>query len=215
MGLRKTYLVAYNFASLIGWAYALYLLTTVKDSSRSFEKTGDIVTYVQTMAVLEIFHALLGLVKTPVITTIIQVFSRLTLVWLICYNFNQTSVTKEFAYSSMVFAWSVTEIIRYSYYGLNLLGFNPKFLVWCRYTFFYLLYPIGAGSEWILIYKSLDLATVKFGLNAYYAFVALLIIYVPGFYVMYTHMIVQRKKYLNPKNKVDNFNSKSKSKKLN
>lgn len=47
----------------------------------------------------------------------------------------------------MVFAWSFTEVIRYAFYAFSLIGFEPYPLLWLRYTTFYILYPIGAGSE--------------------------------------------------------------------
>lgn len=55
----------------------------------------------------------------------------------------------------MVLAWSTTEIVRYSFYAFNLLGKNPYALLWLRYTAFYVLYPLGAGSEAFLIYATL------------------------------------------------------------
>lgn len=58
-------------------------------------------------------------------------------------------------YTSMILAWSTTEVIRYSYYACNLLGSEPYFLLYLRYTTFYVLYPLGASSEAFLIYATL------------------------------------------------------------
>lgn len=33
-----------------------------------------------------------------------------------------------------ILAWSITEIIRYGYYGLNLIKIVPHFLIWLRYN---------------------------------------------------------------------------------
>ena len=55
----------------------------------------------------------------------------------------------------MVFAWSLTEVIRYAFYTANLAGSEPFILVYLRYTTFYILYPLGALSEAGLIYQSL------------------------------------------------------------
>lgn len=55
----------------------------------------------------------------------------------------------------MVFAWSFTEVIRYSYYACNLLGYEPSVLLYIRYTTFYVLYPLGASSEAFLMYATL------------------------------------------------------------
>lgn len=55
----------------------------------------------------------------------------------------------------MVFAWSFTEVIRYSYYACTLLEYESSILVYLRYTTFYVLYPLGASSEAFLIYATL------------------------------------------------------------
>lgn len=55
----------------------------------------------------------------------------------------------------MLFAWSVTEVIRYTFYVLSLLGIDVYLLNWCRYTFFLVLYPLGAGSEAFLSFSTL------------------------------------------------------------
>jgi very-long-chain (3R)-3-hydroxyacyl-CoA dehydratase len=58
----------------------------------------------------------------------------------------------------MLLAWSVTEVIRYSFYAWNILDEVPYFLLWlryqyrgisidCRYSTFWVLYPIGVGAE--------------------------------------------------------------------
>jgi hypothetical protein len=51
----------------------------------------------------------------------------------------------------MILAWSITESIRYAFYACSLLGFQPKPLLWLRYNTFYILYPLGAGSEAFLM----------------------------------------------------------------
>lgn len=55
----------------------------------------------------------------------------------------------------MVLAWSLAELIRYTFYAFNLAGWNSNMLLWTRYTAFYVLYPLGASSEASLIYASL------------------------------------------------------------
>src|SRR5882724_5815564 len=62
-------------------------------------------------------------------------------------------------YASMVLAWSMTEIIRYSFYATNLLKYEPRWLLWLRYNTFFVLYPLGAGSEAALIFSTLPSST--------------------------------------------------------
>lgn len=105
------YLVAYNLASLAGWAYVLYRLidhlSTMSSSftwssifpghqqhrallaraSTSYADFGDVVRWVQTSALLEVVHVALGFVRSGLGTTASQVASRLILVWGILLQF--------------------------------------------------------------------------------------------------------------------------------
>jgi very-long-chain (3R)-3-hydroxyacyl-CoA dehydratase len=81
----SAYLVAYNLASAVGWALILKLVVESWLAGESpavlYGKAGVLLQVVQTAAALEVVHALLGLVRSPVGTTALQVASRLTLVW--------------------------------------------------------------------------------------------------------------------------------------
>ena len=83
--LLKTYLLAYNGACALGWGYLLYLTavayTSAVPPSTLWATLALPLTVVQTAAVLEVLHALLGLVNAPVGPTAAQVASRLLLVW--------------------------------------------------------------------------------------------------------------------------------------
>lgn len=123
----RTYrFVSYSTLSYIPKPLAIYL-----DRAASVHGTaGALVAVVQSLAVFEILHAVLGLVKTPVPTTVIQVFSRLWLVWGISERYEQASTSPW--YASMVFAWAVTECIRYPFYANALMGSESGFLQWAR-----------------------------------------------------------------------------------
>jgi len=68
----------------------------------------------------------------------------------------------------MVLAWSLAEIIRYTFYAFNLAGLNSSTLVWIRYTAFYVLYPVGASSEASLIYATLPSSSILGWLQGMY-----------------------------------------------
>ena len=106
-----------------------------------------------------------------------QVASRLLLVWGVVNNF--PTLAKSAAYSSMLVAWSVTEVIRYSYFVLNLSGYQPSAVTWLRYNAFYVLYPLGISSECWLIFKAIKPARE---LRQEYAWFLqlMLFIYIPG-----------------------------------
>jgi len=103
--------------------------------------------------------------------------SRIFLVWGIVTSF--PFLAKSAAYSTMLIAWSVTEVIRYWFFTLSLGGLLPGFLSWLRYNTFWVLYPLGISSEWWLIYKAVGPAK---GIRQEWAWLLQLILagYVPG-----------------------------------
>lgn len=75
-----------------------------------------------------------GIVRAPLLTTAMQVASRFVLVWGIVDQFPATTAFDPL-YSSMLFAWSATEVIRYSYFAINLYFKDvPDFLLWLRWV---------------------------------------------------------------------------------
>ncbi|KAK6611572.1 protein tyrosine phosphatase-like protein [Botrytis cinerea] len=169
---RKTqYLILYNFVSALLWLVVLgrvLLLVPLVGFGRLYPAVGTFVKWTQTMALLEVVHAALGVVRAPISTTGMQVASRLLLVWFIVNPFPW--VAKSTGYSTMLIAWSVTEVIRYSYFVITLSGYKPAIAI----------EPAGE------IYGSLYPLVLK----------AILLIYIPGSYILFTHMIKQRSKVL-------------------
>lgn len=110
-----------------------------------------------------------------------QIASRILLVWGVTYPFPHLASSP--AYSSMLLAWSVTEVIRYTYFGLNTAGSPPPdALVWLRYNTFYVLYPMGILSEvWLICLATGPAGEVWVGFE--WALYAILAIYVPGEYL--------------------------------
>ena len=112
--LIKSYLVTYNLLSAAGWSFVLYRtishLSAFQSSQPSpflwipsfipanyvplyqracttYDAVGATTASVQTAAVLEILHVLLGFVRSSLATTTIQVASRLFSVWAIAASF--------------------------------------------------------------------------------------------------------------------------------
>lgn len=108
-----------------------------------------------------------------------QVASRFLLVWGIVYNFPATT-SQSLAYSTMLLAWSTTEVIRYSYFAVNLAyGGVPSWLTWLRYDAFFVLYPLGISSECWLVY--LAIAPAKTWNPAFeWVLKLVLFVYIPG-----------------------------------
>jgi hypothetical protein len=94
-----------------------------------------------------------GLVRSPLPTTVMQVFSRVLLVWGIVFRHPAATSPSPF-YSSMLIAWALTEVVRYSFFVQNIRGVVPPALVWLRYNLFYILYPVGITSEVVMMWKA-------------------------------------------------------------
>lgn len=71
-----------------------------------------------------------GLVSSGVMTTLMQVYSRVFIVWFIVEGVN--GVSDNIGLLLVCFAWGITEVIRYSYYFFALLNAIPYLLQWCR-----------------------------------------------------------------------------------
>ncbi|KAL8167630.1 hypothetical protein V2J09_009129 [Rumex salicifolius] len=208
--LRRVYLSIYNWAVFFGWAQVLFFaVKTLKEEG--YEHVYDAVEkpllLAQSAAVLEIFHSLVGLVRSPISATLPQILSRLFLVWGVLYRFPEIRI--HFLVSSLVLSWSLTEIIRYSFFGLKeAFGFTPSFLLWLRYSTFLVLYPSGISSEVGLAFLSLPYVKTSeqfcvrmpnmwnFSFDYYYACILAILLYVPGSPHMYTYMLGQRKRIL-------------------
>jgi very-long-chain (3R)-3-hydroxyacyl-CoA dehydratase len=222
--LTTNYLLAYNALSLLLWTTLLgraILLIPVLLSHHKLHGLYDalfspLLKYTQTLALLEILHALLGLVRASPLTTGMQVASRILLVWGVLDRYpDLVSTTNkwgrvsvgmtgtDYAFTGMILAWSVTEVIRYGYFVYTL-GISPRvpgWLIWLRYNTFFVLYPVGISSECALIWLAMTPAheNKEGTMEMFYRLV--LAIYVPGSYILYTHMMAQRKKVLKGKGK--------------
>ncbi|OAG00762.1 tyrosine phosphatase-like protein [Paraphaeosphaeria sporulosa] len=194
--LRIQYLTFYNIVFAALWAAvgitALIFVCLGSSKAEIFREVEPLARWTQTLTLIEIMHAAVGIVKSPVSTTAIQVLTRCIQVWMIwwCFPFSTAS---SHAFLILVLAWAAADAIRYLYLALNMHGKAPKYLVWLRYTMFYPLYPIGIGAEWWLMYRSVGpVGRVNAALP--YMWYFLLALYVPGAYTMFTYMVKQRKK---------------------
>lgn len=90
MGPKEIYLILYNVCACVGWSVVLALalktlalgipqdgLTESLSNVYAAEGLAAFLTYSQTAALLEIAHAGLGLVRSPLLVTAMQVGSRI------------------------------------------------------------------------------------------------------------------------------------------
>ena len=191
----RYYLSAYNLIALVMW---LLFLVQFLFSGCQLNTTGLLLLNVaQGLAVLEIMHALLKWVKSPVVSTAAQVFSRLFVLVLInlFIHHNPFLSLTQAGIIIVALAWSVTEVVRYSYYFLLLYNREPRWLLWMRYSFFILLYPLGVSGEWLVFLTPVFEHGIS--LNVYNAVIAgTFIAYAYYFPVLYGYMWKQRKQKL-------------------
>ncbi|KAL1971595.1 hypothetical protein VTN31DRAFT_2216 [Thermomyces dupontii] len=226
----RAYLFVYNLVSLALWATCtlrglllLIKLTPPADNLPAIFHAiySPLLAATQTLAGLEVLHSLVGFVRAPVTTTFMQVASRFLVVWGVMYPFHEGSLFVEFgegivggdpakgaklgdyAFLGCLFAWGITECIRYGFFALQLGGFSvQKWWMWLRYNTFFVLYPAGISSECVLMWLGLDPAAKIHPLYRWFL-ISMLVIYVPGSYILYTHMMAQRRRVLRGKSRVD------------
>ncbi|KAK0732824.1 tyrosine phosphatase-like protein [Apiosordaria backusii] len=199
---KKAYLVLYNAASAIAWLTVLgRVVATLAYKGDTFFVplvVDNFARVTQSFAVMEILHALTGIVPAPVFTTLMQVASRLFLMYAVTLPFPHLNSSAW--YSSMLCAWATTEIIRYTYFVFKQFDSVPGALHWLRYSAFLILYPIGISSEVAMTLKALfgPASSGAFAWSAWYPYAlgAVLLSYIPGSVVLYGHMLKQRRKYL-------------------
>ena len=204
------YLILYNFIQLCGWSFFFFrgVLNLINFNSlqEMYSNTHIILECCQYGAFLEIIHAITGIVKTSILSTSIQIIGRISIVLLLQF----VPVEISYGYLIIFFAWSSIEIVRYSYYILNLIkknysNFNiPYLLIWCRYTFFIVLYPIGSFGEMLIIYnaqkyfnKIILWKNNVFNIYVGNLFYPIYILFLPGLIFMYGYLFKQRKKVFN------------------
>ncbi|KAI8337233.1 tyrosine phosphatase-like protein [Chlamydoabsidia padenii] len=179
----QTYLLAYNILSWSGWFYVLVLalnelIKTGGQWQGVFDATWSALQIVQTAALFEVFHSVVGWVRAPFMTTLMQVLSRLLLVWGVNAMF--PAIHTHGAYTTMIIAWCIAELVRYSFYAFNLTtGSVPSIIAWARYNFFLVLYPLGVSSELMMIYQALPYAK-DIHIAYYYGLIASALTYAPG-----------------------------------
>ena len=210
MSISSLYLILYNFLQLCGWSFFFFKGINLIINSKSFQEiyldTHLILEYCQYGAFLEIIHSIIGLVRSSIFATSIQIIGRIIIV--VILQFFESAISK--GYLLIFFAWSIVEIVRYTYYIINLLQkefvkFNiPYLLIWCRYSFFIVLYPIGVSGEMITVWnakKDFSKFILYKGNNFNFTVANLIypirLFYIPALVYLYGYLFKQRRKVLN------------------
>ncbi|ETS84466.1 hypothetical protein PFICI_02491 [Pestalotiopsis fici W106-1] len=210
MTVQNTYLIAYNALSFLLWGHitvsTVLQLPGLYAESRLADLYADVLPLLsatQTLALLEVVHAALGLVRASAGTTALQIGGKNLVVWTVMVKFpeiitgsGESSQWGVAFFLGCVLAWGCSEIIRYGYFVAQLsTGDTPRWLKLLRYNAFLPLYPIGLLSEAGLVYLALTEGT---GVGQFYKGYLLLglLTYLPAGPFLYTHMLSQRRKVL-------------------
>lgn len=172
------YIDFYNsLGSVVGiTAIVMISLNHFQKSEHFLFKMGCI----QSFYLIEILNIFFGASKAKIFPTLLQLSSRLFVIWPICFSYNYTHVTVHL----MLISWFISDTMRYFFY----LSRN-KILKFLRYNLFIVLYPIGTFCEIILVSRTENVAT---GLFKYFLRVIMLF-YIPGFIFLFFHMLKRRK----------------------
>ncbi|CAN8101913.1 unnamed protein product [Discula destructiva] len=197
------HLIAYNsiFALLWSFIFAQTARTAVNNGlDRVYPVLRIPVLFTQTAAFMEVFHALIGLVHAPVLTTFVQVAGRCTVLWIVLEVY--PSAAWSAFYTFMLLAWSAADVIRHLYFATRLVGGHQySRLTWLRYSAFYVLYPVGIVSEMAVVYLAISEAWSLGYRGHAWGYMLAATLYIPAAPTLFNHMRRQRRKVLASKQK--------------
>ncbi|XP_025878616.1 very-long-chain (3R)-3-hydroxyacyl-CoA dehydratase PASTICCINO 2A-like isoform X1 [Oryza sativa Japonica Group] len=208
--LRRLYLSVYNWIVFIGWvqvSWSMILALLEKRYEAVYAAVEQHLLFAQTAAIMEILHSIVGLVRSPVSSTLPQITARLFMIWGILRSFPE--IHTHIFVTSLLISWCITEVTRYSFNGMKeSFGFTPSWLLWLRYSTFIVCFPIGMVSEVGLVYivvpfmKASEKYCLRmpnkwnFSIKYFYASVFFMALYAPVYPHLFHYLIVQRKKAL-------------------
>ncbi|GKY92003.1 hypothetical protein MPSEU_000171900 [Mayamaea pseudoterrestris] len=167
---KDAYLILYNFLCCAGWALICKIAvqsifsdlaanTNVTDALShvyAASHMAQLLWYTQMAAIMEVVHAMLKLVRSPVLVTAMQVGSRIFALLAVAYA---PSAQAQWGAGLMILSWSLVEVPRYAFYILAILTGDatkrtPYWLFWLRYSLFAVLYPSGITGELTVFFKA-------------------------------------------------------------
>ena len=157
--MSRIYLMVYNLVAALGWGYLLFKIANGMQGGANGKQLWQSIRlpliFVQSSAILEVFHSLLGLVRSPLLPTILQVGSRLFCLWI--YMVPSNGANGHWSLYLCVASWALVEIPRYLFYcaAVSTPG-KPvnSLLFWLRYNLFIILYPSGISGELFQMYNA-------------------------------------------------------------
>ncbi|KAF0704434.1 hypothetical protein AaE_014935 [Aphanomyces astaci] len=226
--IKTAYLAGYNVVSAVGWAYILWHLCSllyddadvVLSSAKLWSRIAIPLKYLQTMAMLEVVHALVGVVRSPVGSTLMQgkgvctvvvvLSSRLFVLWVVLVLC--PSSRYHWGFLLTIGSWSMVEVPRYAFYALSVIGWAsslhmlynvPDWLFFLRYHLYLILYITGLVGELTCMVNALPFLSTgiysielpnkhNIAISLHAVVCGMLVLYVVCCPVMYKHMTTQR-----------------------
>lgn len=217
---RLVVALAYNIAQTLAWGSCAAMLDnavrwSVFDptvlASRTWPAVGAGVVLAQFIALVEPLLCLLGVIKSQVLTVCMQLLVR-NIVLMLAVN-RHPELQSHIAVFMFMFAWILSEVVRFPWLTCKVLGTPPPFLSLLRYALPLVLYPLGGlGEAWTMwrARSVLDKPDVLFSLGStdvtltHIVHFVYMPCYLPGFAFLYLTAIKRFKKELR------NFNHKRK-----
>ncbi|XP_019359516.1 PREDICTED: very-long-chain (3R)-3-hydroxyacyl-CoA dehydratase 3 [Gavialis gangeticus] len=213
--LKRGYLFMYNLVQFLGFSWIFVNMTVRlfilgKDSFYdTFHTISDMMYFCQTLALMESVNSLIGLVRSPLIPSLIQVFGRNLILFIILGSVEEMQSRAVVFF--IFYAWSMIEIFRYPFYMLSSIDMEWKVLTWIRYTIWIPLYPVGALAEAVSVIQAIPIfsETGKFSLRlpdplnvtinfSFFLQIYLILLFLGGF-INFRYLYKQRRQKLGPK----------------
>ncbi|XP_068151117.1 very-long-chain (3R)-3-hydroxyacyl-CoA dehydratase 3 [Drosophila tropicalis] len=210
---KKVYMIFYNLAMFVGYLYIvcvmgiLYYRDGPDSISKTYANVGNAFKFVQLLQYLEVMHPLFGYTKGSPLVPFFQVSGRNFILFLMI-EAETRMYTKPVVFYVFII-WSLVELVRYPYYLSQLLGRELGLLTWLRYTIWIPLYPMGIVCEGIIVLRSIPYIeeTKRFTVEmpnkwnitfdmVLFLKVYLLLLTLPGSYLVMSHMSKLRAKKL-------------------
>ncbi|KAM6937445.1 very-long-chain (3R)-3-hydroxyacyl-CoA dehydratase [Xenentodon cancila] len=161
VNIRTGFLFVYNLVQFLGFSW-IFVNMTVRlfifgqDSLYdTFHTISDMMFFCQILTAVEVLNAAFGVVRTSVTPTLIQVFGRNFILFIIFGSLEEMHNRPVVFF--VFYVWSAIEIFRYPFYMLGCFNTEWKILTWLRYTVWIPLYPLGVLAEAVAVMQSIPI----------------------------------------------------------
>ncbi|XP_075391378.1 very-long-chain (3R)-3-hydroxyacyl-CoA dehydratase 3 isoform X1 [Tenrec ecaudatus] len=208
--MKKGYLFMYNLVQFLGFSWIFVNLTVRffilgKESFYdTFHSVADMMYFCQMLAVVETVNAAIGVTRTPLLPSLVQLLGRNFILFII---FGTMEEMQSRAVVFFVFyVWSTMEIFRYPFYMLSCIDMDWKVLTWLRYSLWIPLYPLGCLAEAVSVIQSIPVFNeagrfsftlpypVKLKVRFSFFLQIYLILIFLGLYINFRHLYKQRRR---------------------